>query len=213
VAAEERAETQAAAARMPRQVAEKVAATLDVDDEIHRLAAALAAAIRVRKQAGLDLAELAGGAQLRNLNSGAAGRIRDSIARYFQDPGASPNADGNDMRLASSLRGTEARMTLRDRDRALFDDEAPFFLSREDAAAAAARLALRNTKVLAHELPDGCFTLVRVDDLFVDRASADAAVMMARKVGFELVAIPYRGGWLVRPPRAADAALAAEQAA
>jgi hypothetical protein len=59
VAAEERASGHAAASALPRQVVEEVAKIVDIDDEIHRLAGALAAAIRARKAAGLALADRA----------------------------------------------------------------------------------------------------------------------------------------------------------
>jgi hypothetical protein len=147
VAAEQRAEAQAAASALPRRVAEAAAALLDVDDEIHRVAAGLAEAIRARKAAGLALADLAGSQQLRQVNGGTAGRIRDSIARYFQDPGDA-RVDGNDLRLASSLRGSAAHMTLRQRDRELLDDVAPWFLTQAAAAEASARLAARTRRPL-----------------------------------------------------------------
>ena len=213
VAAEERAEAHAAAARLPRQVAEEAERLLELDDRIHELADALAAGIRERRAAGLSLAEAVGSTQLRNINVAIASRVRDAIARYFQIDRASGSADRNDLLLTSNLRGPRAEMTLRQQDCELLDDECPYFLSQEAAGAAAARLAARNTKTVAHPLPDGCFTLIRTDDLFIDRSAADAAVKMAAKVDFALTVTPYRGGWLVRPPRAPDAVLSIADAA
>ena len=213
VAAEERAAAHAAASALPRQVAEQAAALLAEDDEIMRLAGEFADVIKARISRGYALAELVGSVQLKRANDTAAHRIRSAIANAFRVDLAAPNVPENNLlRLVNDQVGARSWLSLRQVDQELLDDECAYYPNREAADEAVSRLGARNTKTLVHPLADGTFMLIRHDDLYVDRAASEAAVAMAAKVGFRLVATPYRGGWMVRAPRAADAALT-EQAA
>ena len=179
-----------------------------------RLAEEFAALIKARIARGYALAELVGSVQLKRANDTAAHRIRSAIANLFRVDLSAPSIPENNLlRLVSDQVGARSWLSLRQVDQELLDDECAYFVIREAADEAVARLAVRNTKTLVHPLPDGAFMLIRHDDLYVDRRAADAAVAMAAKVGSKLVATPYRGGWMDRAPRAPDTILTIGNAA
>jgi hypothetical protein len=211
VRAEEEAARRAAAAGLPEKVAATNSAILEEDDRIDALAEELAAAIKRRLALGREQAEQVGSQTLARVNQVVPHRIRSAVANKFRLDLNKPNSvPGNNLLdLRSDEVGPRAWMTLRQLDQDNLDDEAPFYLTQAEAEAARERQAKRG--MAAAVVPIGrCFTVERQDHMFTDRATAEATVKAAKRVGRDLVVVGHGPGWLVRARRFADAAIAAD---
>lgn len=210
VRAEEEAARRAAAAALPEQVAATGGEILQADDDIDAAAEQLAAAIKRRLALGHKLAELVGSQVLGRVNQVVPHRIRSAVANKFRLDMSKPNSTpGNNLLdLRSDEVGERAWLSLRQLDQDNLDDEAPFYLTRDEAEAARERQAKRGMPSAV--VPIGrCFAVERQDHMFTDRATAEATVQAAARVGRDLVVVPHGPGWLVRARRFADAAIAA----
>lgn len=93
--------------------------------------------------------------------------------------------------------GERAHWTAMQHEQAGLDDLAPFFLDRQEALAAQQRLLGRNSRTALVELPDGCLTLVRAENVFGDLESAQAAEAPGRGK----VIVTHGDGFVLIPER------------
>jgi hypothetical protein len=214
IAAERDAQRRSEALRVPKQLAQGCAAALKLDDEIEDLLQRLATQLARRAEIGDHLVRLSGSAALKRQGDALPVRYKAAASRLLKIAEDGPAAATNNWLALSAAEfiGEAAHRSLRDWDEMSFDDLVPFFGSEAEAKAAQRRLEARGTKTVLDELGD-TWTLVRHDELFIDRASAEQVIRSRERTGGTWTVVPHGRGFRVMPAPMAESAAALSQAA
>ncbi|MGH7110753.1 MAG: hypothetical protein ACREFK_10020 [Stellaceae bacterium] len=209
IATEAEATRRREAAERPKRIAQLVKQRMHDSEEIYRRAKGLAEKIMAMKENAQELAVLLDSEHAaRSFGFGGfTGRVRSALAHLFWiDPTKPLTPENNLLQLRTDWVGARAWMTLAQFEQELCDDLAAYFDDRAEAEAAQARLAGRHAPTLIVPIAGGCFTLVRVEHAFGDRAGAEAAAPAAEAGGKRHVVIAHDGGFVLVPERFAGLA-------
>lgn len=204
IATEAEAARRREAAERPKTVARLVRERRQASAEIQQHAKVLAEKIMALKDNAVELAAVLDSEHARrSFGFGAfTHRVRSALAHLFWIDLTRPLIPENNLlQLKTDWTGARAWMTLPQFEDELCDDLARYFDEKAEAEAAQARLAARNTRVLIHPLPGGCFTLVPVENAFGERAGAEAAVAAHAQAGRRTVIRAHEGGFVLVPER------------
>ena len=187
----EAARVREAEAARPGMVAAEREKILAAALAVERSADALGAATKLLVDGCGRLAEIRKSTVLGRWCLTVPDAIRNAIAPQFDiDRSAQPRVENNYLRLVSAWHGPARGRTLSEALQTTFDDEAPFFVTAEEAEACRLRLANRNTPSIVVALASGVFTVQRVDQVFADRGEAEKVLRSnsaLRNGGFAIV--------------------------